>query len=235
MSPTSPRTDAQERARLEAELALLARSISHDLRQPLHVISGYAELVAFKYRDTLDPKGQQLIGKALAGVERLNVMIDAIVGLMRVDSTAPWDDAIDMNALVDEVLATLRPETEAAGATLTRQALPVVAGHPALLAQLVELLLRNVLQFPGDGPPHGVIGARQVGDRVRFEVRDQGPGLDPRLHASIFQPFGRGQDPRAGTGMGLAIGRKIADLHGGTLGLDSEPGRGSVFWFELPG
>lgn len=230
-----PRTPDEEAERLEAELALLARSVSHDLRQPLHVISGYVELIAYKYRDTLDPKGQQLIGKALAGVERLNTMIDGVVGLMRIDTHTPWEDAVDINALVDDAIARLRPEAEPAGAQLRRGHLPPVAGHPELLGQVFEHLLRNVLQFPGEGPPQGMISARGTPDGVRFEVRDQGPGIDPRLHRSIFEPFGRGQDPRAGTGMGLAHCRKIVGLHGGQLGIDSELGSGATFWFTLPG
>ena len=87
--PTHPRQPSEEIERLEAELALLARCVSHDLRQPLHVVSGYVELVAFKYKDVLDPKGHLLVSKALAGVERMNTMIDGVVGLLRVDSAAP--------------------------------------------------------------------------------------------------------------------------------------------------
>jgi signal transduction histidine kinase len=228
------RTPAEETERLEAEMALLARCVSHDLRQPLHVISGYVELIAYKYRDTLDPKGQQLIGKALAGVERLNTMIDGVVGLMRVDAHSPWEPVVDTEALVDQAIALLQPEAEPQGAKLQRQQLPAVPGHPELLGQVFEHLLRNVLQFPGDGPPRGLVTARSVPEGVRFEVRDQGPGIDPRLHASIFEPFGRGQDPRAGTGMGLAHCRKIVGLHGGALGIDSAAGKGTTFWFTLP-
>ncbi len=235
MSTTKPPRDpADEVARLEAEMALLARAVSHDLRQPLHVISGYTELVAFKYKDMLDPKGKQLINKAIAGVDRMNTMIDAVVGLMRVDAHAPWSDAVDVKVAVDEAIAKLQPEADPIGAVLTRHELPPVPGQPALLNQAFEALLRNVLQFPGDGPPRGLVVARPGDDSVRFEVRDHGPGIDPRLHASILEPFGRGQDPRAGTGMGLAIVRKIARLHGGELGVTSEPGKGSTFHITLP-
>ncbi len=232
--PSHPRDADQEVARLLAEQDLLARSVSHDLRQPLHVISGYVELIAFKYRDTLDPKGQQLIHKALAGVERMNTMIDAVVGLMRIDTQAPWQQSIDTTALVDDVIAQLQPQAQALGATLERRMLPPVPGQPLLLAQVFEQLLANVLRFPGEGPPHGLVAARPVDQGVRFEVRDQGAGIDARLHKSIFEPFGRGLDSRAGTGMGLAISRKIVELHGGQLGLDSKPGQGSTFWFTLP-
>ncbi len=233
-APNHPRTPTEDVERLEAELALLARCVSHDLRQPLHVISGYVELIAFKYRTALDPKGQQLVSKALAGVERLNTMIDGVVGLMRIDTHTPWEEAVDTNALVDSAIARLKPEIEAASAQLQRRQLPPVAGHPELLRQVFEHLLRNVVQFPGDGPPQGMVSARGTPEGVRFEVRDQGPGIDPRLHRSIFEPFGRGQDPRAGTGMGLAHCRKIVGLHGGELGIDSEEGQGATFWFTLP-
>jgi signal transduction histidine kinase len=228
------RTAAQEQERLEAELAMLARCVSDDLRQPLHVISGYAELVAFKYRDVLDPKGHQLIAKSLAGVERLNNMIDALVGLIRIDTSSPWQPDIDTNTLVDEVLTLLRPEAEPLGAVLERGDLPPIAGRPALIAQIFEQLYRNVLRFPGDSPPMGRLSAQRLPAGVRFSLKDQGPGLDPRLHRSIFEPFGRGQDPRAGAGMGLATCRKIVTLHGGTMGIESEAGAGATFWFELP-
>jgi signal transduction histidine kinase len=229
-----PQTHSSEQERLEAEMAMLARCVSHDLRQPLHVISGYVELVAFKYQATFDPKGKQLIGKALAGVERMNDMIDALVGLMRVDAHEPWREHIDVETMVDELLVVLRPEAEPLGARFTRTPLPTVSGRPALLVQVFEQLLRNVMRFPDEGEPRGHISARVEGDRVRFEVRDEGPGIDPRLHASVMEPFGRGQDPRAGSGMGLAICRKVVAIHGGAMGLESAPGEGSTFWFELP-
>ncbi len=234
MTPTQHRDPAEEAARLRAEHLMLARSISHDLRQPLHVISGYVELVAFKYRAQLDPKGEQLIDKALAGVERMNTMIDGVVGLMRVDPDSPWEPAVDMNRLADEAITLLRPQADPLGAQLERRHLATVPGRPALLAMVFEQLLGNVLRFPGDGPPHGMVSSRPIDGAVRFELRDQGPGIDERLQRSIFEPFGRGQDPRAGTGMGLAICRKIIAIHGGQFGLDSKPGEGSTFWFELP-
>ncbi len=232
--PSHPRDAKRELARMEAELELLSRTVSHDLRQPLHVISGYVELIAFKYRDTMDPKGQQLISKALAGVDRMNNMIDGVVGLMRVDTTAPWQPSVDCNALVDDAIAKLTPQAEPVGALLERQDLPAVPGQPELIGRVFEELLANVLRFPGDGRPKGLVTARHAEGAVRFEVRDHGPGVDPRLQASIFEPFGRGQDPRAGVGMGLAICRKIVGLHDGTLGLDSAPGEGSTFHFTLP-
>jgi len=232
--PNHPRDSEQEVARFEAEHAMLARCVSHDLRQPLHVISGYVELVAFKYRDSMDPKGKQLIEKALAGVDRMNTMIDSLTGLMRIDVHAPMEASVDINALVDNVITQLKPQSDPLGALLQRRELPSVPGQPALLTQVFEQLLRNVLQFPDDGPPRGLVMARELDGFVRFEVRDQGPGIDQRLHTSIIEPFGKGLDRRAGTGMGLAICRKIVDLHGGELGLDSEPGKGSTFHFTLP-
>ena len=205
-APKPPRDAGKEAQRLEAEQALLSRCISHDLRQPLHVISGYVELVAFKYRDTMDPKGQQLIQKAMAGVERMNTMIDGVVGLMRVDTQAPWQPSVDTNALVDQAIAALQPRAEPLSATLERRELPAVPGQPLLLARVFELLLDNVLRFPSEAPPHALVSAQPGPDAVRFEVHDQGPGIDDRLHRSIFEPFGRGLDPRAGTGMGLGWG-----------------------------
>lgn len=235
MSDHPPQRDPQaDLDRIEAELNLLARSVSHDLRQPLHVISGYVELVAFKYRNNLDPKGHQLVSKALSGVERMNTMIDALVGLMRIDAHAPWEDRVDTNALVDAALQGLDKEARQAGATLERGDLPAVPGHPALLAQVFEQLLANVLRFPSDDPPHGRVTAIRQPGSVCFAVTDKGPGLDARLHKGIFLPFGRGQDRRAGTGMGLAICSKVMDIHGGCMGLESTVGKGSTFWFELP-
>ncbi len=235
MSSASERPNPQQQLdRLEPELDLLARCVSHDLRQPLHVISGYVELVAFKHRDVFDAKGHQLVSKALDGVTRLNTMIDALVDLMRLDLHADREDAIDTNALVDAIFGKLSAQTSELGGLLERGDLPPVSGQPALLAQIFEQLLLNVLRFPGDAPPHGWVSARRLPRAVRFEVLDQGGGIDPRLHSNIFLPFGRGQDPRAGTGMGLAICRKVVDLHRGTMGLDSAPGMGSTFWFELP-
>lgn len=224
-----------EAERLKAELALVVRSVSHDLRQPLHVISGYIELLSYRYRDTLDAKGGQLLDKALDGVARMNQMIDALVGLARLDAASPWEDAVRCEALFDQVLTELGPAIAATGARIERGPLPVVAGRPALLSQLFEQLVSNVLRFPAQGAaPRGRLDARGEPGFWRFALRDEGPGLDPRLHTSIFEPFGRGLDPRAGTGMGLTLCRKIAELHGGSIGVESQVGAGATFWFTLP-
>jgi signal transduction histidine kinase len=227
------RDPSTELARVEAELAAMARSVSHDLRQPLHVISGYVELVSFKYRGLLDPRGGQLIDKAMDGVQRMNDMIDALVGLMRIDAHAPCQD-VDCDALVAEVLVRLGPDLQAVGGAIERASLPVVSANPDQLQLVFEHLIRNVLRFPGDGPPRGHLTARALPGAWRFELRDQGPGLDARLHASIFEPFGRGLDARAGIGMGLTVCRKIVGLHGGEIGVESTLGQGACFWFTLP-
>ncbi|MFH1465025.1 MAG: ATP-binding protein [Pseudomonadota bacterium] len=227
------RDDTTEIARLEAELAVMARCVSHDLRQPLHVISGYVELISFKYRGLLDARGVQLIDKAMDGVQRLNDMIDALVGLMRLEAHAPRAE-VDAGAVLAEVLIRLGPELAACGGSIERGSLPIVVANADQLALVIEHLVRNVLRFPGDGAPHGRLVAHAQDGFWRFEMHDQGKGIDPRLHASIFEPFGRGLDPRAGIGMGLAICRKILTLHGGGIGVESTPGQGACFWFTLP-
>jgi len=228
------RTDKAERERLEAELALLARCVSHDLRQPLHVISGYVELISYRYRATFDAKGAQLVDKALEGVQRMNDQIDALVGLMRLDARIPHLAGVDVAEVFAQACARLGPEIDAAGAVIEHGPLPAVCADPGQLELLFEHLLRNVLRFPGDGPPRARLDAAEIPGAWRFGLRDRGNGVDPRLHGAIFEPFGRGLDPRGGTGMGLAICRKVVALHGGEIGVESEPGKGSLFWFTLP-
>ena len=211
----------------------MARSVSHDLRQPLHVISGYVELISFKYRGILDARGVQLVDKAMDGVQRMNDMIDALVGLMRIDAHAARQET-DSGAVLAEVLVQLGPDLASSGGAIERGRLPLVWANPGQLALVFEHLVRNVLRFPGDGPPRGQLTAEARPGAWRFEMRDQGKGLDARLHTSVFEPFGRGIDPRAGIGMGLAVCRKIVALHGGEIGVESPPGQGACFWFTLP-
>ncbi len=218
---------------LEREQALLARSISHDLRQPLHVISGYVELLSYKYGSVLDPRGQQLVERAMSGVQRMNGMIDALVGLMRLDQRAAMSEAVDLEQVWAAAVAGEQELIDQTGAVVTSDPLPSVSGQPAALQLLFTQLLRNALTFRGDQPPRIHLSGRAQSSGWRFELRDNGRGIDPRLHSSIFEPFQRGQHTLDGYGMGLAISSRVVALHGGQLGVDSSLGSGAVFWFTL--
>lgn len=222
--------------RSNRELERFAYVASHDLQEPLRMISSYTELLQRRYGDQLDEKADKYIEYAADGARRMQTMI---AGLLEYSRISQLDEDVEVVDL-DEVMATVRRDLsialEDAGGTLDVQPLPAVRGDRDRLAQVFRNLVSNAIKFRGDAPPRIRVTCERADGRWRIAVRDNGIGIDPEYFEQIFVVFKR-LNPRrmyGGAGIGLALCRKIVEHHGGAMSVESEPGRGSTFYVILP-
>jgi len=224
-----------ELARSTAELDQMAYVVSHDLRQPLAQVARYLELLETEAGARLGDDGRDLIEQARRSAGRLEAMVDGVLRLSRLESRRRPFAEVDLDAVLARVLADLAGEIEATGAEVTLDPLPAVQGDETQLEQLVQNLIDNALKFHGDAPPRLHVAAVAEEGGVRLEFRDQGIGLDPRDAERIFDLFQRLHDDEIpGSGIGLAVCRRIAERHGGRIWVESAPGRGATFHVLLP-
>lgn len=226
-----------ELQRSNAELEQFAYVASHDLSAPLRAVAGFSQLLGVRYKGKLDADAEQFITHMQDGVNRMQRIIDDLLAYSRVDRSGLQAEPIDLDAILDEVLQSLRPEIEERGATVTRERLGEAFGEPGQLSQVLQNLVANGMKFTADGVrPEVRVSATRVDDRVRIAVRDNGIGVDPGHAEQIFKMFQRlhSTDEYEGTGIGLAIAKKIVDRHGGTITVGEAPGGGAVFTFDVP-
>jgi PAS domain S-box-containing protein len=242
--------DVTERVRAEEELAArtteLERSnheleqfayvASHDLQEPLRMVASYTQLLARRYREKLDADAEEFIGYAVDGVTRMQALINDLLAYSRVGTRGGGFEPVDLDALLGRVLSSLGPAMEEAGATVTHDPLPVVVGDPGQLGQLLQNLVANAVKFRGDEPPRVHVSAERGDGHWTFTVRDNGIGIDPEYADRIFVIFQRlhTRNEYPGTGIGLAICKKIVERHGGRIWFDSVPGEGTTFRFTIP-
>jgi light-regulated signal transduction histidine kinase (bacteriophytochrome) len=226
---------AAELKRSNEELERFAYVASHDLQEPLRAVASYTQLLRQQLGDKLDADTELYLSHVLAGAARMRALINDLLDYSRVGRSALERQLVDSAAVLDGALADLAPAMAESGAKITRGQLPQVAADPAQLGQLLRNLIVNAIRFRGDDPPVVDVRAERVGDYWQFAVRDNGIGIDPRHHERIFVLFQRlhGRE-RPGTGIGLAICRKIVDRHGGRIWVESEPGKGATFFFTIP-
>ena len=231
-------SDRIERQRqLEAsnrQLEQFAYAASHDLQEPLRMVSSYLQLIERRYGDRLDSDGQEFLEFAVDGADRMREMIDGLLEYSRVATHAESFTAVDMNAVLDDVLTDLHLQIEELDATITSEDLPPVYGDGGQLRQVLQNLIENALAYHGEEPPRIHVSTdRRVG-RVAITVRDEGIGIPPDEQDRIFEVFQR-LDPheRSGTGIGLPICRRIVDRHGGDISVDSTPGEGTAITVTL--
>jgi light-regulated signal transduction histidine kinase (bacteriophytochrome) len=200
------------------------------------MISSYLELLGRAAGDDLDNEAQDYFERAVRGAERMQEMVDAVLGYARVDSRGRDFAAVDLNEIVDEVKRDLEATVEATDAAITRDELPTVMGDSAQLHQLLHNLIGNGLKFVADRPPRVHVGVDDDGNDWSISVRDNGIGIEPGASERIFVMFQRlhTTDEYPGTGIGLAICKRIVERHGGRIWVDSRPHRGSTFTFTLP-
>jgi signal transduction histidine kinase len=245
--------DVTERQRLEDELAERAAVLertnaelqdfayiaSHDLSEPLRMVTSYLELLEKRYGEQLDDTAREFIGYAVGGAVRMKDLIQDLLAYSRVGSHELQRLRVDLDELVSAVLPVLRRAIEEAHATVeVRSPLGVIVGDPTQIGQLLQNLVANALKFRSpEKPPVVTISSDAEPDGMRIHVADNGIGIDPAAHERIFKMFARlhGPDEYEGTGIGLALCRRIADRHDGNVWLDSEPGLGATFHVWLPG
>ncbi|RKD93587.1 sensor histidine kinase [Halopiger aswanensis] len=209
---------------------------SHDLQEPLRMISSYLQLLESRYADDLDADAEEYIDFAVDGADRMREMVDGLLTYSKIDLDESEFEPVDTADVVEGVLDGLEGRIDETDATVAVGELPEVVGVGRQLDQLFSNLLTNAIKYSGDEPPEIEIDADRRGDRCVFSVADNGIGIEPEYVDQIFDVFSRlhTNDEFEGTGIGLSLCRKIVDHHDGDIWVDSEPGEGTTFYFTLP-
>lgn len=226
---------ARELGRSNAELEQLAYVASHDLQEPLRMVASYLQLLEYKYEGKLDAQAHEFIRFAVDGARRMQALIDDLLTYSRAGTAEP-SAPTDSGCALDRALGGLRLLIAETGARVVRGKLPCVMASPSSLAQVFQNLIGNALKFRGPAPPRVEVWAEPDADGYwRFTVRDNGIGVAPEYHERIFVMFQRlhRRSEYEGTGIGLAICKKIVERHGGRIWVDSSPGQGASFRFTL--
>ena len=229
------RRDAELR-RSNAELEQFAYVASHDLQEPLRMVANYTELLAERYRGRLDDKADLYIKYASGGARRMQKLVSDLLTYSRNASQDRAPDRVSTRALVAEVLQSMQSTMENAGASVQYGELPDVLGDEGQLWHVFQNLIDNAIKFRSEAAPRIVIAAVSSGSHVTFSVTDNGIGLDMKHADQLFQMFRRlhDRDKYEGSGIGLALVRRIVERHGGTVWVESAPGAGATFSFTLP-
>ncbi|PYP71979.1 MAG: hypothetical protein DMD41_10620 [Gemmatimonadetes bacterium] len=225
-----------ELERSNKELEQFAYVASHDLQEPLRMVSSYTELLERRYGDKLDDKGRTFINFAVDGAVRMQRLINDLLEFSRVSTRGKPMQPVDVNRVLGAVRANLSVAIREAGALVTNEALPSVVADETQLVQLLQNLVGNAIKFRGGERPLVHVSAQPGATECVFAVRDNGIGIAPEYFERIFVIFqrlhARGEYP--GTGIGLAVCRRIVERHGGRIWVESAPGQGSTFYFALP-
>lgn len=227
---------ALELARSNQDLEQFAYVASHDLQAPLRMVASYVQLLAKRYQGKLDADADTYIRFAVQGAVRMQTLIQDLLAYARVGTGGRCVESVDTAALFDTVRATFQLTIEETGAMITQGELPVVIMDPAHLQQVFQNLLSNALKFRGQKPARVHVSARRGEQEWVFSIRDEGIGMEARHAERLFVLFQRlhTAEEYPGTGIGLAICKKIVERHGGRIWVESELGRGATFSFTIP-
>lgn len=225
-----------ELVRSNAELEQFAYVAAHDLQEPLRKVVSYTQLLQEMYRSKLDSDADEFIHYAVDGAQRMQRLIQDLLTYSRVGRKGKPPEPVAVESALKAALENLHGSIEEKHAVITVDNLPTVFAEEALLTLLFQNLIGNAVKFHGKEAPHVHVSAERRGKGWVFAIKDNGIGIDPRYAEKIFVIFqrlhSRGDYP--GTGIGLAICKKIVERHGGKIWVDSEPGAGSTFTFTLP-
>jgi len=218
------------------ELKQFAYVASHDLQSPLRSISGFVQLLRLEYQGKLDQQAEDWIRRTVQSIEQMQTLIRDLLAYSRVDVRSRPFTRIPFLEVVSDALSLLDTSIHDAGAQVTWDTLPVIVGDRSQLVQLVQNLIGNGLTYRGVNTPHLHISAERTQKEWIFSVRDNGIGIDSKYHEQIFEIFKRLHDQREypGTGIGLAVCRRVVNRHGGKIWVESQPGLGSTFRFTIP-
>lgn len=231
---------ARELARSNEELERFAYVASHDLQEPLRMVASYVQLIQRRYGDKLDADAHEFIGYAVDGATQMRDLINGLLAYSRVGTKGKEFQPTDCNMLVSRSLTNLRISIEESGAEVTCDPLPTVMADTLQLGQVFQNLISNAIKFRRDENPRVAISATQQAQPTQpewvFTVRDNGIGIEPDQTGRLFAIFQRlhTRSEYPGTGIGLAMCKRILERHGGRIWIESQPGQGSTFFFTLP-
>ncbi len=223
-------------ARSNQDLQQFAYVASHDLQEPLRAVSSYCDLLQKRYLDALDDRGRKYVSQALDGALRMSRMIDALLSFSRVTTSGGAFEPVDAADLLDQALSNLDSAIQEGGANVVKGPLPTVVADGPQIMRLFQNLVGNAIKFRNETAPEVHVTANRMDDAWEFSVRDNGIGIDPEYADRIFVIFQRlhGRDDYPGSGIGLAICKRIVERHGGAIRVASEPGGGADFRFTIP-
>jgi signal transduction histidine kinase len=227
---------SQELTRSNDDLKEFAYAVSHDLQEPLRVVAGFVQLLGKRYKGRFDRNADDFIEYTVEGVKRMQLMIKDLLEYSQVGTKGRAFRPTDCSSVVRQAVANLKAAVEESRAAVTFDNLPTIMADEMQMIRLFQNLIGNAIKFKDGGTPEVRISAEKKEDYWIFSVRDNGIGMDPKYLDKIFAVFQRlhTREDYAGTGIGLAVCKKIVERHGGRIWVESEPGRGSTFFFTLP-
>ena len=227
---------AAELTRSNDELSQFAYVASHDLQEPLRMVASFLQLIEKRYDSVLDEDGKEYIHFAVDGAKRMQALIQDLLSLSRVQSGVRPLVPVDCAKIFRDASDNLRIAIAEADATVTCDSLPEIVGDNVQIAQLFQNLMDNAIKFRGTGAVRIHVGAVRRPGAWEFSVSDNGMGIEPQFFERVFGIFQRLQtrEQLSGTGIGLAVCKKIVERHGGKIWIESEPGRGATFFFTIP-
>ena len=224
-----------ELTRSNKDLEQFAYIASHDLQEPLRSVSGFLQLLSRRYHGKLDSKADKYIDIAVGGATRMQTMIEDLLKFSRVTTRGKEFKPTDVETILGDVLLDLRAIIQDNNAIITHNPLPTIIADESQIKQLFQNLIANAIKFHGDEPPQIHVSSEEKNKEWLFSVKDNGIGIDPKYAERIFEVFKRLHTRKkySGTGIGLAVSRKIVERHGGSIWIDSSPGEGSTFYFTI--
>ena len=227
---------AAELERSNKELEQFAYIASHDLQEPLRMVTSYLQLLERRYKDQLDESADDFIGYAVDGAARMQRLIQDLLTYSRVSTRAKPIEPTNCADVLNHALANLKLAVEESGAAVTFDDLPTVAADATQLIQVFQNLIGNAIKFCHKDPPRIHVSAKRKGSNWLFSVCDNGIGIAPEHTERIFLIFQRlhTREEYPGTGIGLAVCKKIVERHDGRIWVESQPGEGSTFYFTIP-
>ena len=227
---------AEELRRSNAELEQFAYVASHDLQEPLRTVSSYCQLLERRCKTRLDEDGLAYLNYAVAGAKRMQLLISDLLEFSRVGTRGKPFAPTDLNQVFSDAVSNLDRAIDDNMAKVTADALPTVDGDAVQLTQLLQNLMGNAIKFRGAAPPAVHVAAEAKAEEWVITVSDNGIGIEPQYRERVFQIFQRlhERDKYEGTGIGLAVCKKIVERHGGRIWVEGAPGEGSIFSFSLP-
>ena len=227
---------AEDLQRSNAELKKFAYVASHDLQEPLNQVANYVQLLEMRYIPELDADGKEFIGYVVEGVSLMQKLIDDVLAYSKVDTLGIAFQVTPVETALNRVLKNLHQRITETGTIITYDPLPAVMANETQLIQLFLNLISNAIKFHSSQSPKIHISANRLEDEWLFSIKDNGIGIDPQFGDRIFIIFQRlhTRDEYSGTGMGLAICKKIIECHGGRIWVESQDGQGATFYFTIP-